>query len=652
MPDVETSSSADVVIPVIADSAAVTQSADVHEHEAHNHGFEWQDGIRIVLVAVAAALVWFRVWEPFAHVSIVGIAGTLVGIYPILKEAAENVMDRRMTMELSMTIAILAALAIGQFFTALIIVLFVLVAEVLEGLTVQRGRTAIKELLNLLPNEVTVRRNGRAEQRGTGSIRPGEIIEVNPGARIPVDGEVISGNSFVDQGTITGESLPVEKLPGTSVFAGTVNQSGALEIRVKRIGRDTAFGRILNAVEEAERSRAPIQKTADRLAGYLVWFALGCAVLTFIITRNLTSTISVIIVAGACGIAAGTPLAILGGIGRSAREGAIIKGGLYLELLSSVDTVVFDKTGTLTSGTPEVTSVQPADGHTEKEVLQVASIAEQRSEHPLGKAIVNKATESQLEVSAPEEFKYVPGKGIDCRADHRRILVGNRAFLRDNNIVLNGAGSRTDTSSEILVVRDGSYLGAIQIADTLRPEAKQSVAALHALGLRTVLLTGDTKPVAESIAKQVGIDIVHAEVLPDQKSEVIKQLVSSGRKVAMVGDGINDAPALMKATVGIAMGSGTEVARESAKIMLIGNNLLRLVDTIKISRRCHRTIMQNFAGTLAVDSVGVGLAAFGMLNPLLAAFIHVASELTFILNSATLLPRKKMLTRSLEKSQR
>ena len=614
---------------------------DDHDHEAHDHGFELQEGIRILFVAVAAALVWFRVWEPFAHVSIIGIAGTSIGIYPILKEAAENVMERRMTMELSMTIAILAALAIGQFFTALIIVLFVLIAEVLEGLTVQRGRTAIRELLNLLPNEVTVRRNGRAEQRSTESIRPGEIIEVNPGARIPVDGDVVGGNSFVDQATITGESLPVEKLPGASVFAGTVNQSGALEIRVSRIGRDTAFGRILNAVEEAERSRAPIQKTADRLAGYLVWFALGCAVLTFIITHNLTSTISVIIVAGACGIAAGTPLAILGGIGRSAREGAIIKGGLYLELLSSVDTVVFDKTGTLTFGNPEVTSILAVNGHTEQEVLQIASIAEQRSEHPLGKAIVNKAAEAQLEVFAPEEFKYAPGKGIDCHVDHRRILVGNKVFLRDNDVVLNGAGSCGDPSSEILVACNGVYLGAIGIADTLRPEAKQSVAALHALGIRTVLLTGDAKGVAESIAKEVGIDVIHAEVLPDQKSQVIRELVRSGRKVAMVGDGINDAPALMQATVGIAMGSGTEVARESAKIMLIGNNLLRLVDTIKISRRCHRTIMQNFAGTLAVDSVGVGLAAFGMLNPLLAAFIHVASELTFILNSARLLPRRR-----------
>lgn len=614
---------------------------DEHGHDEHAHGFEVQDGIRIALVAVAAALVWFRAWEPFAHISIIGVVGTLIGIYPILKEAAENVMERRMTMELSMTIAILAALAIGQFFTALIIVLFVLIAEVLEGLTVQRGRTAIRDLLNLLPNEVTVRSNGRAEQRSTESLRPGEVIEVNPGARIPVDGDVVRGNSFVDQAAITGESLPVEKIPGTSVFAGTVNQSGALEVRVTKIGRDTAFGRILNAVEEAERSRAPIQKTADRLAGYLVWFALGCAVLTFLITRNLTSTISVVIVAGACGIAAGTPLAILGGIGRSAREGAIIKGGLYLELLSSVDTVVFDKTGTLTFGNPQVTAILPANGHTETEVLQVAAIAEQRSEHPLGKAIVNKAIEAGLGVSAPEEFKYIPGKGIHCQLGSQNILVGNRAFLQENSTVPDGAVLTAGASSEILVACNGEYLGAIGVADTLRPEAKNAVAALHSIGLRTVLLTGDAKAVAESIAGEVGIDVIHAEVLPNEKSEVIRQLVDSGRKVAMVGDGINDAPALMNATVGIAMGSGTEVARESAKIMLIGNDLLKLVDTIKISRKCHRTIMQNFVGTLAVDSVGVGLAAFGLLNPLFAAFIHVASELTFILNSARLLPARK-----------
>jgi heavy metal translocating P-type ATPase len=481
MPDVkEDLTNASSVTQTVA-SAVATHRTEAHDHEHYrdhkgdDHGFEWQDGVRIALVAFAAGLVWFRVWEPFAHISIIGIAGTLIGVYPILKEAAENVMERRMTMELSMTIAILAALVIGQFFTALIIVFFVLIAEVLEGLTVRRGRTAIRELLNWLPSEVTVRRNGRAEQLSTNSVNIGEIIEVKPGGRIPVDGEVVSGNSFVDQATITGESLPVEKVPGSSVFAGTVNQSGALEVRVTRIGRDTAFGRILNAVEEAERSRAPIQKTADRLAGYLVWFALGCAILTFIITRNLTSTISVIIVAGACGIAAGTPLAILGGIGRSAREGVIIKGGLYLELLSSIDTVVFDKTGTLTFGNPQVVSVVAADGHTEQEVLQIAAIAEQRSEHPLGKAIVNKAVETQLKVSAPDDFKYIPGKGIRCSLDHRQILVGSRVFLQENKLNLNGARGSAERLSEILVACNGAYLGVIGIADTVRPEAKKAI---------------------------------------------------------------------------------------------------------------------------------------------------------------------------------
>lgn len=621
-----------------------TDTHEHHEHESgahdeHDHGFEWQEGARIAIVAIAAALVWFRVWEPFAKVSVIGLVGALIGIYPILKEASENVLERRMTMELSMTIAIVAALAIGQFFTALVIIVFVLIAEVLEGLTVRRGRTAIKELLNLLPREVTIRRNGRTEQISTENIRLGETVEVKPGERVPVDGEVVGGNSFVDQATITGESLPVEKLPGSVVYAGTVNQSGALDIRVTGIGRETAFGRILKAVEEAERSRAPIQKTADRLAGYLVWFALGCALLTFLITRNLTSTISVIIVAGACGIAAGTPLAILGGIGRSARAGAIVKGGLYLELLGSIDTVVFDKTGTLTVGNPEVTAIVPANDHTEREVLELASIAEQRSEHPLGKAIVRKAAEAQIQARTPEKFDYVPGKGIHCSSDGLEILVGNKALLESYKVSLNGNEGSANQSSMILVARNGSYVGAVSMADTLRPEAKDAVRALHEMGLRIVLLTGDAKPIAESVAKQVGIDEVHAEVLPDEKSEVIKRLVTAKRKVAMVGDGINDAPALMQATVGIAMGSGTEVARESANIMLIGNDLLRLVETIKISRRCHRIIMQNFGGTLVVDGIGVGLAAFGLLNPLFAAFIHVASELTFILNSARLLPR-------------
>ena len=301
------------------------------DHEGEEpHGVERLDLLRVGFVALAAAAVWLHLWEPFAKVSLIGLFATLVGGYPIFKEAAENVLQRKMTMELSMTIALVAALLIGEFFTALIITGFVLAAEILEGLTVGRGRRAIGQLLAYLPRSARVRRNGEVREIPAEALRIRDLVMVNPGERIPVDGTVAGGESSVDQASITGESMPVDKVTGSPVYAGTINQSGALEIRAEQIGRDTSFGKIIQAVEQAERSRAPVQKTADRLAGYLVYFALAAAALTFIITRDVRSTISVVIVAGACGIAAGTPLAILGAIGRAAHEGAIVKGGLYL----------------------------------------------------------------------------------------------------------------------------------------------------------------------------------------------------------------------------------------------------------------------------------------------------------------------------------
>ncbi len=333
-------------------SPALQESHLGAEHEEHGHGVEWTELVRIVFVATAAVAVWFRLWEPFPHISLIGFAATLIGGYPIFKEAFENIVERKMTMELSMTIALLSALAIGEFFTALVITGFVLAAEVLEGLTVGRGRRAIQSLLDFLPRTVTVRRHGQAIEVPADQVQVGETVIVKPGGHIPVDGVVLAGQSFVEQAAITGEAMPVEKASGDAVYAGTINQSGALEIVAQQLGRDTTFGRIIEAVERAEKSRAPIQKTADRLAGYLVYFALGAAILTFIITHNVRSTISVVIVAGACGIAAGTPLAILGAIGRAAHQGAIIKGGLYLEALAAVETVLLDKTGTLTFGTP------------------------------------------------------------------------------------------------------------------------------------------------------------------------------------------------------------------------------------------------------------------------------------------------------------
>jgi P-type Cu+ transporter len=413
-----------------------------------------------------------------------------------------------------------------------------------------------------------------------------------------------------------------------------------LDVRADKLGRDTTFGKIIEAVERAEKSRAPIQKTADRFAGYLVYFALGAAILTFFVTHNVRSTISVVIVAGACGIAAGTPLAILGAIGRAARQGSIIKGGLYLEALAAVDTVLLDKTGTLTFGTPQIREVVSADGFTERQILAAAAIAERKSEHPLAKAIIARAVELAIPVVEPDRFAYTPGKGVSADYRGEQIIVGSRTLLMERGIkrILPVNGHGIGGVSEAYVARGGQVLGTIRIADVLRPEAKSAVAAMREMGLKTVLLSGDAQEVTSLVGRDLGVDIAVGELLPEQKAKWVSDLRSKNCKVAMVGDGINDAPALVEANVGIAMGSGTDVARESADVILIGSDLSKLVETLRIARRCRGIIMQNFVGTLVVDSIGVGMAACGFLNPLLAAFIHVTSELAFILNSTRLLP--------------
>lgn len=433
---------------------------DHHDHD-HEHGFEWLDVARVLFVALAAAAVWFHLWEPFHRISVIGLATALIGGYPIFKEAFENIVERRMTMELSMTIALVAALAIGEFFTALVITAFVLAAEILEGLTVGRGRRAIQDMLDFLPHAASVLRDGDFVEVETQSIAPGEIVLIRPGSRIPVDGEVVSGHSFVEQAAITGEPIPSEKSSGSEVYAGTMNQAGTLQVRATRLGRETTFGKIIEAVERAEHSRAPIQKMADRLAGYLVYFALGAAVLTFLLTHNIRATISVVIVAGACGIAAGTPLAILGAIGRAASQGAIIKGGVYLEALGQLDTVFFDKTGTLTLGTPTVTDAHPVQGGTVEALIAAAASAERGSEHPLGRAIVGYANEHGIAAIEPTDFHYEIGRGIS-------------ALVAASGLSLAIAVSLKKRESSFLVIVRRAVRGCMSRAAQNMPASSQS----------------------------------------------------------------------------------------------------------------------------------------------------------------------------------
>jgi len=607
--------------------------------ERENHAAEYVRLIVMAVVILANLSGWWRHWMSRDWLAFVA---TLVGGFPIFEEAWENVRKRRMTMELSMTIALVAALCIGQFFTALVIAFFVLFAELLESFTIGGGRRAIQTLVDSLPRQVTVRRDGQERKLGTQEVARGETIVIRPGERIPTDGEVCKGHSFVDQSSITGESLPVEKVAGSKVFAGTINKDGVLEVRVEKIGRDTTFGKIIEIVEQAEKSKAPVERVSDRLAAGLVYFALGAAVLTFTITRNLTSTIAVIIVAGACGVAAGTPLAVLAGIGSAARRGIIIKGGLYLEQLSQINTVVLDKTGTLTLGVPEVTSITTLNGASEDEVLQAAAIAEQHSEHPLGEAIVRRARERNVLLREYANLHYLPGKGLTCEDNGSEILVGSRALFEERGLSVpaefaaESSATRSMGETTVLVGRDRRVLGAVTLADQLRGEARQAVARLKSLDLRTILLTGDSSKTAKTIGDLLGVDEAIGDLLPQQKLEKIRSLLQRGNKVVMVGDGVNDAPALAEATVGVAMGQGTDVALETADVTLMTSDLSRLLEVLAISKRCYRVIMFNFWGTILVDTAGIVLAFFGLLAPIIAALIHVGSELAFILNSARL----------------
>jgi P-type Cu+ transporter len=615
-------------------------ASELPDASPSHDSFNLVTGLQIAVVTGAGFLLGSGAWNAFGHPRVFGCAALLVGGYPIFKEAFESVRKRRMTMELSMTIALAAALVIGEVFTALVITAFVLVAEVLEGFTVARGRRAIGRLLDLLPRRVCVRRNGELTEIPIVQLRELDRVMVLPGGRIPVDGLVLGGESFVDESSITGEPMPVAKREGTSVFAGTINQSGAIEIQSERIGRDTTFGGIIDAVERAQHRRAPIQRTADRLAGYLVYFALAAAAVTLLVTKDARATISVIIVAGACGVAAGTPLAILGAIGRAARDGVIIKGGIHLEALWGIDTVVLDKTGTVTFGDARVRAVYPAARVSVRQLVEAAAIAECRSEHPIGRAVLKHATEQRIVVPEPSRSSSLPGKGVSAFYNSEEILVGSSDLITGGRMAaLPGEESGSTT---VFVMRGGQYLGGIAVADVPRPEAKRAVSEMKSLGLKTYMFTGDSRPATEQIARDLGIDDFAAGLLPEDKLARV-ELLAKEHKVAMIGDGVNDAPALVAATVGVAMGSGTDVARESADIVLIGSDLLKFVDAVRLARRTHGIILQNFAGTLMVDGVGMALAAVGVLTPLSAAVVHVTSELLFVLNSARLVPARAAL---------
>ncbi len=605
------------------------------------------DLLRLVVMAVAAVSSGLGVWRQLLPVDVVAIAATLLGGYPVYKETFHAVRHGHINMEVSMAVAIFASLLVGQFTVSVVVTFFVLLSEYIETYAVDRGRQTITLLERSAPRKALVRRGGKEEEVDVGALKPDDVVIVRDGERVPVDGTVLVGSAFVNQSSITGESARLEKSAGDPVYAGSVDESGLMEVRTEKVGTETVFGKIIKLVEDAENRKAPIQKLSDRLATWLVELAIAFAGVTLLVTRDVTTALSVVLVAGACGVAAGTPLAIVAIMGKAAKKGTIVKGGAYIEGMSAVDTVVIDKTGTLTFGEPAVTDVVGFDGCSERQVLEYAAVAERYSNHPLARAIMEKTAEAGVELpeGAPSaSSSYIAGKGIVCRYNGGQIVVGNDALMAERNVrppsndeELSSSKRLSNGKSTVLVAYQGKVCGVIAIADKVRGESRRALGDLKRMGIRTVMLTGDNKAVAQQVAEEVGIDEVHAELLPEDKVSIVEKLVAEGHKVAMVGDGINDAPALARADVGIGMGAGTDVAIEEADIVLMTNDLQRIADVARMSRNAYRTIMTNFYGTVAVDGVGVTLAFLGVLNPLLAAGIHVTSELIFILNSARLI---------------
>lgn len=659
----------------LSGAGAATGSAGARTGEGILERIEWADVVRIAVVGLAALGAWVAeaTGTPGWAVGAVGAVVLAVGCWSLLVEAAGDLRERRMSMELSMLLAIVAAAVIGEWVTALAVTVFALCAEVLEELSMDRGRDALTDLMSFLPQTARVVGSPDAAETAESAesaeasqspsitevpldeVRPGQVIALSPGGRVPVDGVVRTGRADVDQSRITGEALPVQVGPGDRVPAGSITR-GALELEVERVGEESSYGRIVAAVRHAQSSRAPVQRLADRLAARIVYLALAAALVTFLVTRDVRATISVIIVAGACGVAAGTPLAVLAAIARAARCGAFVKDGTHLEQLSAVDTVVVDKTGTLTVGEPRVVSVLPTEAAAgEDEVLALAAAAEWNSEHPIGRAIYAEAAVRDLTVPVPGDVAYSPGAGVSAHVEGRRITVGRcrgqgHQPERDTDGCEDEAALSTESDPEapsatsVVEVRaDGQLLGTIALADRLRQGAAAAVRDLGDMGLEVLMLTGDSAASARHVAGLLGLteEQVRADLLPTDKEEVVDSLRRAGKRVAMVGDGVNDAPALGAADVGIAMGTGTDVAREAGDVVLVGSAPADLVETVRVARRARRIIMVNFAGTVVVDVVGMIAAGLGLLGPVAAALVHVVSESAFILSSARLVPRRR-----------
>ncbi len=597
--------------------------------------FLWEI-VRILSVGIASLLFFLDV-IPLP----VLLAAMAFGLYSLVKTAATDLIkERKIGTELFITIAVIISVLGKEYLAGAVVLMIILIAEYIASASGERARASIKELIGSVPKIAVVKKEGREETIQIDDLKIGDIILVKAGEKIPVDGKVTGGAGSVNQAPITGESNPQEKTVGSDAFAGTIVELGALDIEMTKAGKDTVFSRIITLVEEAEAEQAPIEKLTDKVASWLIPVVFIFVGAVYFYTRDVRLVIALLIFTSPAELGLATPLVTIAAIARAAREGILVKGGKFLEELAKVTTIVFDKTGTLTVGSPTVNRVEITDTNfDEAKLVQMAAAVDRRSSHPLAKAILTYADKLKLTYGEPENFEVIKGRGVSAKVEGKTVLFGNKLYMEESKVLMSKTSENlTDTAIYLSV--DNKVAGIFYISDAIREGAKEMIEGLRKSGVKNiVMLTGDNPETAKHVSQQLGITDFRANLLPEDKIKIIKELQGKGAKVAMVGDGINDAPALVQANIGIAMGvMGTEAAMEAADIVLMQDKLEKIARARAISKRAFRTIKENIiVGVGVVHVIGITLVLLKILGPVEAAAIHLLPDTLVFINSIKLL---------------
>ena len=606
--------------------------------------------LSIVPAAVAAltlaswALAHWEIGPLFVNAGLALVA-TLFGGFTRFIAGFKDLFNRKITVNVFVVVALIATLAIGEFRPAAVIVFIMAVAGALETYTMDKTRRSIRDLLDFTPKTATVRRDGEEVTVAVDDLQLGDRVVVRPGERIAVDGVVVAGQSSVNQAPITGESMPVEKAVGSAVFSGTLNESGRLEIRTEKVGEGTTLARIVHLVQEAQGTRAPIQNLADRFTTWFLPTVVVLAVLAFFVAGDIKAAVSVLLVACPCAFAIATPTAVTAGVSNLARRAVLVKGGIFLELGHKIDHLLVDKTGTFTFGRPKLADVVSLNGCITDDILRLACTAEKYSEHPLARSILAAGKEKGISIPEPESFTTATGMGVTAQWQGTTIRVGKSAFLRDAGLKItpeneDAVAAQSELGrTAVLVARDNEVVGLLSVADEVRPDIPGTIRALKALGVKQItMLTGDHPKVAAAVAEAIGVDDYQAELLPEQKQKFVKKCQAEGQVVGMIGDGINDAPALALADVGIAMGAaGTDVAIETADVTLMNDDISGVADFMWMSAKVMRRIKWNIFFSLIYNVIGLTLSIVGLMTPIIAVIFQEAGCVTVVFSSTLLL---------------